>query len=231
MKVNQRVKKKKKKKAPAKKKATRKPPKKKAKKGPKKPTTAYAYFMKEKRKEFEGKYPGMKFQDLSKKMSEKWKSLGTEDRKEFDALNEKDKKRYEEEMKDYKPSSSESEDSSEGNKKKKKPRAKKRAKKDPNAPKQATNAYMYFQKDQRESIKQKYPELKTLPLMAKKMGEIWKSMDEQKKKPYAELAAKDKKRYEQDMVEYKKKTEEKKDDDDDAEDDDKAQADSDEDSE
>jgi len=167
-----------KKKAPAKKR-TRKPPKKKARtsKGPKKPTTAYVYYCKLKRDEFQEKYKDMKYAELRRKMSEVWKDLPQDKRKEFNDLCEKDKKRYQDEMKKFSPSSESDESSENKKKKKRKSKGKKRAKKDPNKPKQATNAYMYFQKDQRESIKLKFPELKTLPLMAKKMGETWKKND------------------------------------------------------
>jgi len=226
-----------KKKQPAKKATTttkqpaRKPPKKKARKGPKRPTTAYAFYLKAKRPEFQEKNPGMKFIDLSKKISAQWKTLGDADKKDYTDLYEKDKKRYQDELKTFKPSSSESDDSSDDNKKKGKVKGKKKTKRerDPNQPKQATNAYMFFQKERRESIKKQYPELKTLPLMAKKMGEIWKGFTEEDKRPFVEMATKDKKRYEVDMALYKKQNEEKeakKDNEDDEEKDDESEEDS-----
>jgi len=69
---------------------------------------------------------------------------------------------------------------------------------------------MYFQSAQREQIKKENPTLRTLPQMAKKMGEIWKSMNEEEKKPYLELAAKDKIRYENDKKIFTEKLEREK---------------------
>jgi len=69
---------------------------------------------------------------------------------------------------------------------------------------------MYFQKEQRADIQKANPSLKTLPQVAKKMGEIWGKMNEEQKKPYLEQASKDKLRYEKEMKEYKEKQEKEK---------------------
>jgi len=69
---------------------------------------------------------------------------------------------------------------------------------------------MYFQSAEREKIKKENPTLKTLPQMAKKMGEIWKSMKEEDKKPYLELAAQDKIRYENEKKIFTEKQEREK---------------------
>jgi len=69
---------------------------------------------------------------------------------------------------------------------------------------------MYFQKEKREQIKKDNPTLKTLPQFAKKMGEIWQGMKEDEKKPYVELATKDKARYEVENKAYKEKLEREK---------------------
>jgi len=80
---------------------------------------------------------------------------------------------------------------------------------------------MYFQNAHREQIKKDNPHLKTLPQFAKKMGEVWRMMSEEEKKPYMELADKDKLRYEQENKAYKEKLErekkEKEEDDDESE--------------
>jgi len=41
------------------------------------------------------------------------------------------------------------------------------------------------------------------------MGEMWRGMSEEQKKPYVELAAKDKKRFLKEKADYEKKKEEK----------------------
>jgi len=67
---------------------------------------------------------------------------------------------------------------------------------------------MIFQKEQREKIKKDNPELQGVPAIAKKTGEIWRSMSEKEKKPYLELAEKDKIRWEKEMEDYNKRKEE-----------------------
>jgi len=66
---------------------------------------------------------------------------------------------------------------------------------------------MFFQKEQREKIKKDNPTLKTLPQLAKKMGEIWGLMTDEQKKRYQDQAAGDKIRYEEENKAYKEKVE------------------------
>jgi len=201
--VEEKAKKTQKKKAPA---AKAKPKKKKAKRdmnAPKKPTTAYAFFLKLKRAEFQAKHPDLKFGDLSKKISQAWRALEKEEKQEFVDKYLEDKKRYEKEMSTYKKPSTETDDSSEEESPKKKRKKTQKKKKDPRAPKQATNAYMFFQKEQREKIKKENPTLKTLPELAKKMGQIWGNMNDEQKKKYQDLAGGDKLRYEEENKTYK----------------------------
>ncbi|KAI8366236.1 high mobility group box domain-containing protein [Blakeslea trispora] len=72
---------------------------------------------------------------------------------------------------------------------------KKRSKKDPNAPKRGLSAYMFFSQEQRQTVKDENPEA-TFGQIGKLLGEKWKNMSEEDKKPYVEKAEKDKQRYE-----------------------------------
>jgi len=113
-----------KKRAPAKRR-----PKKKAKKdknAPKKPTTAYMFYASEKRTEFQEKYKGITFGELSKKIAAEWKTLDNDQKKPYADKHAEDKKRYDKQMEDYVPpekssseSDSDSDDSSDDKKKKK----------------------------------------------------------------------------------------------------------------
>ncbi|KAG1667887.1 hypothetical protein FOA52_013647 [Chlamydomonas sp. UWO 241] len=73
--------------------------------------------------------------------------------------------------------------------------------KDPNHPKRALGAYMFFCADKREAVKTEFPGLKVTE-MASKMGSMWKEMDDAAKKPYQAKAEKDKIRYAKDMESY-----------------------------
>jgi hypothetical protein len=208
------------KKPPAKKKTnTKKPAKKRKKKDPNAPknaTTAYNFFTQAKKKEFQEKHPDMKWNDIRKKISQAWKDASEDDKKPYQDMHLKDKERFQKEKENYtkaesdSDSSSESESSSAEKKKKSKGKGKKKKakkEKDPDAPRSKTNAYMYFQKDQRDKIK-KESGLKGVPELAKKMGAIWREMTEAEKKPYTDLALKDKERYDREMEVYKKKKKE-----------------------
>ncbi|CRG85991.1 Non-histone chromosomal protein 6 [Talaromyces islandicus] len=81
-----------------------------------------------------------------------------------------------------------------------KPRAEKR-KKDPNAPKRGLSAYMFFANENRERVREENPGIAFGPL-GRKLGEIWKGMDESERKPYEDKAVADKKRYEEQKAQY-----------------------------
>ncbi|GAA5803626.1 high mobility group box domain-containing protein [Helicostylum pulchrum] len=72
---------------------------------------------------------------------------------------------------------------------------KRRGKKDPSTPKRGLSAYMFFSQDQRSTVKEESPDA-TFGQIGKLLGEKWKSMSEEQKKPYALKAEIDKKRYE-----------------------------------
>ncbi|RKP09194.1 Nhp6bp [Thamnocephalis sphaerospora] len=84
-----------------------------------------------------------------------------------------------------------------------KPRAARgtRTKKDPNAPKRALSAYMFFATDNRPRVKEENPDAQ-FGEIGKILGKEWKAMDEKDKKEYFQKAAEDKKRYEREMEEY-----------------------------
>jgi len=79
---------------------------------------------------------------------------------------------------------------------------KKRAKKDPNAPKKALSGYFFFIKDHREELKKKHPTYGIADL-AKKLGEAWNNLSATEKKPFLAKSEKDKERYEKEMKKYK----------------------------
>lgn len=87
-----------------------------------------------------------------------------------------------------------------------KAKGKKRAKKDPNAPKRALSAYMFFAKDKREEIIKKNPSLKSdISKVGKMIGEAWSKLSAAERGPYEKKAAADKGRYEKEIAAYRKK--------------------------
>ncbi|GBF95760.1 hypothetical protein Rsub_08196 [Raphidocelis subcapitata] len=84
----------------------------------------------------------------------------------------------------------------------KEPKAKKE--KDPNAPKRALGAYMFFSKLKRDEIKAKNPSYGVTDI-AKELGAAWKLLGEKEKSKYEDMAKKDKERYEKEVAKYKGK--------------------------
>jgi len=73
--------------------------------------------------------------------------------------------------------------------------------KDPQAPKAVSNAYMIFCKAKRAELKKQHPDL-AFGKIGAKLGEIWRSMAPEEKKPYEDRAALDRERYRREMLEY-----------------------------
>jgi len=102
----------------------------------------------------------------------------------------KDKIRYTEQLKNVSDDSQESdeEDSDKSNKKKK------GKKKKEGGPKRATNAYLFFSKEQRPLLKKDNPAL-TPQETVQKLSTKWKSLPQHEKQKYIDLTEKDKQRY------------------------------------
>ena len=79
-----------------------------------------------------------------------------------------------------------------------------KAMKDPNKPKRAKTAYLYFCNERRPLIKKEFPKYKMVDL-SKKLGELWQKLKENDRKKYKELAEKDKERFLEESDEYKNK--------------------------
>jgi len=82
----------------------------------------------------------------------------------------------------------------------------KRKVKDPNKPKRATSAYFYYLADcRKEAAKTGKPPTK-IAEFTKECSEKWRALTPEQKKPFDSAAAKDKKRYDEEMAAYKGKT-------------------------
>lgn len=78
----------------------------------------------------------------------------------------------------------------------------KRAKKDPNAPKRALSAYMFFVNSNRESVITKNPGI-GFGEVGKVLGAQWKSLTDAQKTPYNKQAEQDKVRAAKEMETFK----------------------------
>lgn len=76
------------------------------KKDPNKPkgrTTAYAFYLKEKRQESRTKGENVEFTAFSKECATAWAALSDEEKQQYFKMADEDKQRFEEEMSDYVP--------------------------------------------------------------------------------------------------------------------------------
>lgn len=170
------------------------------KKDPNKPKgakSAYTYFTDELREQKKANGEAYDIGTVSKDSSEKWKELSDDDKKPYAKLAEKDKKRYLKEMESYVPPSDSDSDDDRPKKKKKK--------KDPNAPKRNQSAYFLFSNQNREKVKKELldqgKEVKITDV-ASALGQRWRGMSDKEKRPFEELAVKDKERYQREMAEW-----------------------------
>lgn len=76
-----------------------------------------------------------------------------------------------------------------------------RRKKDPNAPKRALSAYMFFANENRDIIKSENPDV-TFGQVGKLLGERWKALSAEDREPYDAKAKADKRRYESEKELY-----------------------------
>ena len=79
---------------------------------------------------------------------------------------------------------------------------KKKKAKDPNKPKRAMVAFMFFSIDRRPAMQKQNPQMRIAEI-SKLLGETWRGMTAKDKAPYEKKAAADKALYEKEMKSYK----------------------------
>lgn len=152
---------------------------------PKGALSPYIIFVNENREKLKAKHPDMKNTELLSEMGNLWRKVTEEEKGRYQKLADEDKLRYDRDMAAYIARGGAV--FKRGGKK-----AKKASKeKDPKAPKRALTAYFFFASDYRA----KHANIPAKQQMTE-AGAAWGKMSAEEKKPYEELAAKDKKRYE-----------------------------------
>jgi len=75
-------------------------------------------------------------------------------------------------------------------------------KKDPNAPKKALSAYIFFTTENRGQIQAQMKDSTSQPELLSEVGRQWRELSPEKKEKYVKLANEDKERYAKDMEKY-----------------------------
>lgn len=153
--------------------------------------SAYAFFIQTCREEHKQQHPGetIVFRDFSKKCADRWKTLSDVEKQHFSDMATQDRARYAKELQSYRG-----------------PRIRNRrrkTRKDPRAPKRALSAFFWFCSDERPKVRAVTPNA-SVGKVARELGMLWASAEQDVKDKYEKMAIKDKQRYEEQMEAYKK---------------------------
>ncbi|XP_069183253.1 high mobility group protein DSP1 isoform X1 [Procambarus clarkii] len=154
--------------------------------------SAYAFFVQTCREEHKKKHPdeNVIFSEFSRKCADRWKTMTDKEKQRFYDMAEKDKTRYDTEMRGYR-----------GPRQARATR-KRRNRKDPNAPKRALSAFFWFSNDERPKVRAANPDM-GVGEVAKQLGAAWSNTPPEVKAKYEVMAENDKARYEKEMKAFK----------------------------
>jgi hypothetical protein len=161
---------------------------------PKPPDSAYICFWRQMRRQVLHENPLLDSSHVSKEVARRWKMLDKEELQHWNEISNEDKLRYEQEIQAYTASGYQSSTSS------KKMLANMTPIRDPYAPKSPTSAFQYFMRYHQSDGK--FLNL-TLNRVRAEMGKVWRSLNEEEKQPFRDLAAKDRVRFQTEMNAYK----------------------------
>lgn len=172
--------------------------------GPKRPKSAYIFFCQDKRSEVKESNPTMKATDVTKELGMMWNEIKeTDEAEQYIELAKGDKNRYNDEVENTPPVSTDDEDQKEDGKKKRKKKAKNEG------PKKPKSAYIFFCQDKRAEVKVANPDMKPTEITSE-LGRLWNKIKETKQaKKYVEMANEDKSRYNEDVPKVASSGEEK----------------------
>jgi len=148
----------------------------------------------ENRDKLKADVPGLSFGEVGKKLGEKWKTVSDDEKKKFEGKAAELRAKYKNEKAQWEAEHSHDEDSD---------GKKKRKKKDPNAPKAPLTPYFSFANDVRDTVRKENPEAKFADI-GKLIGERWKKLSDEAKKPYLAKSEKEKEKYKVAMEAYRK---------------------------
>jgi len=167
---------------------------------PKRNVSAYLLYQNAMRNSFKQENPGMTFGQLAKYTSVMYKNLTAEEKATWVTRAEEDKKRYDAELELYNPPPGHD---ARGNLIGDQPpkRRTKRGPKDPNAPKRASGAYVFFTNEMRPIVMKEFPGIKFVD-MGRILGERWRALTPEEKVKYETQSAEDKMRFQVEMQQY-----------------------------
>lgn len=151
---------------------------------PKAPLGSYIIFANDHRDDVKARNPTFKNTEIMKAIGELWSSTSDSEKAKYKKKAEEDKVRFEKEMEAFKSAGGEEVS-----------RSGKVVKAKSDGPKRGKNAYMFFSSDFRLKNPGNVVEV------SKAAGVAWDKLDAAQRKPYEEMAAKDKERYQRELAE------------------------------
>ncbi len=146
---------------------------------PKRARSAYIFFCTDKREQVKKANPSITNNEILSELGKMWKALTDKKKKPYVEKADADKKRYEEEMKNYVPTEEEKEA------KEKKSKGKSGKTKVTRTP----SGYLLFCNEKRDQVKSENPDAK-MTEVSSILGKMWSELSDKKKKPYLDRAAK-----------------------------------------
>lgn len=180
---------------PVKKRRTQK--KKKDPNKPKRNMSAFFLYSNANRARVKEENAGAAFGEVAKLLSAEFKALPEKEAKKWEKKAQKDKLRYQEEMRNYVPPS-EDEDEDDDDEK---PKKKRKKVKDPNKPKRNQSAFFLYSNAHRAEVRERNPEA-AFGDIAKIISAEFKRLPDKERKKWDKKAAKDKERYQEEMRAY-----------------------------
>lgn len=132
------------------------------------PRSAFMCFSDDKRKEFEGQ--GTSKKQMIGRVAEAWKSLSERERAVWDEAEREDRIRFEREKAGYRGQWD---------------LKKRRAKKNPLAPKRPPSAFLRYSQSHRKLVKKENPNIKNTDI-SRLLGEMWRNASDREKSPFIE---------------------------------------------
>ena len=153
---------------------------------PKRGKSSYIFFCLENREKIKKSNPDMSAKDIIKELGRLWRDLSVDKKEKYIKMSQNDKERYSGEINEYTPSENYAND-------------KKRTKKD--GPKRSLTSYIFFCKEYRTLLKEQQPNLSTKEITSE-LGKRWKTLTDDQKIPYNDLADEDKTRYDSEKTSW-----------------------------
>ena len=162
---------------------------------PKRAVPAYMLYANAERENVKAERPDLTHREILTELGVRWRNLDTAAKAPYESLAAEERVRYQTEIAKWREENPEPKED-------KALERRRRRKKEEGAPKRAQTAFLYFANDVRQAVREEMPEKSHKEVLAF-LGERWKAMPEEEKRPYLASAEADRARYHAEMVEWR----------------------------